>query len=92
MTEFKSQSETEIVVTIPNFTNKGKISLVAYSGLSVESSKVLIMPLPPLEPLAKVIYDDALQNGWTKWGGWGGTSDLDNSDNVREGCSRRPAS
>jgi hypothetical protein len=85
VTEFKSQSETEIVVTIPDYTNKGKISLVAFSGLKVESSAVLIMPLPPLEPLGKVIYDDALRNGWTKGGWGGGSADLNNSDNVREG-------
>lgn len=85
-TEFKSQSETEIVMTIPDYANKGKISLVAFSGIKIESSVVLVIPLPPLEPLAKVIYDDVLQNGWQKWGGWGGgSSDLDNSDNVRDG-------
>ena len=84
--EFKSRTATEIVVTIPNYTNKGKISLVVASGVSVESSTILVIPLPPLAPLAFTIYDDALKNGWQKWGGWGGgSSDINNSDNVREG-------
>ena len=84
--DFISQSETEIVVTIPAFTNKGKISVVAFSGVAVESSDILVIPLPPLEALGFVVYDDVLKNGWQKWGGWGsGSSDINNSDNVREG-------
>ena len=86
VTTFKSQSETEIVVTIPDYTNKGKVSVVAASGVAVESSEILTIPLPPLAPLGLVIYDDALKNGWQKWGGWGGgSSDLNNTDNVRDG-------
>ena len=86
VTDFKSRSETEIVVTIPNYTNKGKVSVVAFSGVAIESSDVLTIPLPPLEPLGLAIFDDALKNGWQKWGGWGGgSSDLNNTDNVRDG-------
>ena len=76
----------QIKVIVPEYTNKGKISLVAHSGVVVESATVLVIPLPPLDPLGLVIYDDAPKNGWSKWGGWGGgSSDINNSDNVREG-------
>jgi hypothetical protein len=86
VTDFVSQTKNEIVVTIPNFVNKGKISAVAFSGVKVESSDVLVIPLPPLDPLGLAIFDDALENGWQKWGGWGaGSSDASNTDNVREG-------
>jgi hypothetical protein len=86
VTTFKSKSETQIVVTIPDYTNKGKVSVVVASGVAVESSDVLTIPLPPLAALGLAIYDDALQNGWQKWGGWGGgSSDLNNTDNVRQG-------
>jgi hypothetical protein len=86
VTTFISKSETQIVVTIPDYTNKGKVSVVAASGVAVESSDILTIPLPPLAPLGLAIFDDALQNGWQKWGGWGGgSSDLNNTDNVREG-------
>lgn len=86
VTEFVDRSETEIKVIVPDYTNKGKISLVAFSGVKVESTDVLVIPLPPLDPLGLVIYDDALQNGWSKWGGWGsGSSDINSTDNARMG-------
>lgn len=80
-TEFKSKSETQIVVTIPEYAARGKISLVPYSGVKIESADVLMLPLEPL-----TIYGDALANGWVKWDGWGGgSSDVDNNENVHEG-------
>ncbi len=88
LTEFVRKTETEIVVTIPEDANKGAITLVSYSNVHVESEAglELLGGLPPLAPLAAVFYDDALQNGWQKWGGWGGGSaDIDNDDNVRDG-------
>ena len=87
-TTFISSSSTEIVIKVPKEANKGKISLVTYSMIAVESDEELklVGDLPPLEALGLVFYDDALENGWQKWGGWGGGSvDLDNSDNVRDG-------
>jgi hypothetical protein len=86
ITTFVDRTTTQIKVIVPDYTNKGKISLVAFSGVKVESTDVLVIPLPPLAPLGFVIYDDALQNGWSKWGGWGsGSSDINNTDNVRMG-------
>ena len=88
VTSFVSQSATELVVTIPDTANKGKITLLAHSLVAVESEDVLelVGDLPPLAPLGLVFYDDALENGWQKWGGWGGGAvDMENSDNVRDG-------
>lgn len=88
VTAFVSQSATELVVTIPEDANKGKITLLAHSLVAVESDDALelVGDLPPLAPLGLVFYDDALENGWQKWGGWGGGAvDMENSDNVRDG-------
>lgn len=88
LTTFVSKTGTEIVVTIPEEANKGTITLVAYSKVPVESSTPLelIGDLPPLAPLATAFYDDAMANGWQKWGGWGsGSADIASSDNVRDG-------
>ncbi len=86
--EFVSKSETEIVLVFPAEANKGTITIVAYSGVEIESADAVAVEgdLPPLEPLAHEIYTDALANGWSQWGGWGGgNSDIANSDNVRDG-------
>lgn len=88
VTVFVSQSATELVVTIPEDANKGKITLLAHSLVAVESDNALelVGDLPPLAPLGLAFYDDALENGWQKWGGWGGGAvDMENSDNVRDG-------
>ncbi len=86
ITSFVSKSATELVVTIPDEANKGKITLVAYSGVTVESEKSLLFvgDLPDLDPLSYAMYVDNLENGWQNWG-WGGSIDLTNTDNVRDG-------
>lgn len=86
ITTFVSQTETELIITVPELANKGKISLVAFSSVVVESAEDLkfIGDLPDLEPLGYAMYEDALVNGWQSWG-WGGTIDLASSDNVRDG-------
>lgn len=86
--EFIRKSETEIVIIFPENANKGTVGVVTYSGVEVESAQSITVEgdLPPLEALASPFYTDALQNGWQKWGGWGsGSSDLANTENVRDG-------
>ena len=88
VTAFVSQSDTQLVVTVPAAATKGKISLVAYSGLTVESAQsvLFIGDLPDLAPLDYAFYTDALQNNWQNWG-WTSNADLNNTDNVRDGAA-----
>lgn len=85
-TVFVSRSATQLVIKVPKEANKGKISLVAYSGLSIESTQSLLFvgDLPDLEPLKYAFYIDGLQSPWQNWG-WNATVDFGNKDNVRDG-------
>jgi hypothetical protein len=85
-TEFVSKSATELVVKVPKEANKGKVTLVAYSDVTVESplSLLFVGDLPDLAPLNYAFYVDKLENGWQNWG-WSSTADFNNSDNVRDG-------
>lgn len=86
VTNFVSKTSTEIVVTVPEKANKGKIALIAYSGIQIESENSLsfVGDLPDLDPVAYALYEDGLVNDWQNWG-WGSTVDFANSDNVRDG-------
>ena len=86
--EFVQQESAQLVVTVPGEANKGTLTLVAFSGVQVETEQAieLVGDLPPLEPLAYAFYIDALENGWGNWG-WGGAVDFANADNVRDGQS-----
>jgi hypothetical protein len=86
VTSFVSQSATELVIKIPAAANKGKIKLVAHSGLTIESAASLLFigDLPDLDPLSYAFYEDDLENNWQDWG-WGRTADYKNTDNVRDG-------
>ncbi len=88
VTEFVSQTATEIVVIVPDDANKGIITLVAHSLVQVESEVALEIAgdLPPLAPLAAAIYTDALQNGFGDWS-YGGAVDKASADNVRDGTA-----
>ena len=86
ITTFVSKSATQIVVTIPAAANKGVVTLVAYSTLTVSSVDKLLFvgDLPDLAPLGYAFYIDALENGTQNWG-WGGAVDFNNTENVRDG-------
>jgi hypothetical protein len=87
-TVFVSKSATELVVKIPKEANKGKITLMPYSGVPVEASESLLFvgDLPDLAPLAYAFYKDKLENGWQDWG-WNRTADYVSTDNVRDGTA-----
>ncbi|RYY57942.1 MAG: hypothetical protein EOO09_00685 [Chitinophagaceae bacterium] len=87
-TVFESRSATELVIRIPAEANKGKISLVAHSLITIESAESLRFEgdLADLPPLAYAFYIDKLENGWQNWG-WGSTVDFENTDNVRDGAA-----
>ena len=83
---FVSKTANEIVVVVPEKANKGKIALVAYSGIQVESATNLafVGDLPDLAPVAYALYEDDLVNSWQNWG-WSTTTDFKNTENVRDG-------
>jgi len=86
VTTFVSRSPTQLVFTIPALANKGVVTLVAYSTLTVSSTDKLLFvgDLPDLPPLGYAFYIDALENGTQNWG-WGGPVDFSNTENVRDG-------
>lgn len=86
VTEFVSKTETSLVLQIPEEANKGKVSLVAYSDVVVESEESLIFvgDLPDLPPLTFGLYIDGFTNNTQNWG-WGTTTDASNTENVRDG-------
>lgn len=85
---FVSKTPNQIVVKVPKEARKGKISLKAWSGVTVESGTAIEIAgdLPPLEPMNFLLYDDALRNDWSKWNGWGtGSLDMASTEKVRDG-------
>jgi hypothetical protein len=87
-TVFVSKLATQLVIKVPDGANKGNITLVAYSGVTVESSQGLtfVGDLPDLSPLRYAFYIDKLENGWQDWG-WNRTADFNSKDNVRDGAA-----
>ncbi len=86
ITAFVSKTATQLVLKVPPLTSKGLITLVAYSGVTIDSQQKLLIvgDLPDLAPLKYAFYEDALMNGWSDWG-WGGSRDFNNTENVRDG-------
>jgi hypothetical protein len=86
ITTFVSKSATQLVIKVPPLTSKGFITLVAYSGVTIDSQQKLLIvgDLPDLAPVKYAFYEDALMNGWGDWG-WGGPRDFSNTENVRDG-------
>ena len=86
ITEFVSQTPTQLVVMVPAEAGNGVVKLVAPSGVEVESAEVLRMAgnLPPLAQLPYVLYDDARGAGWDNWG-WGGPTVWNSTERVRQG-------
>lgn len=86
VTTFTSQSATEIKVTVPDGTLKGKLVLsVLNSTLKVTSNDVLDIKggLPPLADFPLPIYTDAFQSGFQDWS-WA-AHDANSTELVRQG-------
>lgn len=88
VTQFVSKTATQLVVKVPDTANKGKITLVAFSQLTVESTVSLLFvgDLPDLAPLTYAFYIDQLENGWQDWG-WNRTATYNSTENVRDGTA-----
>lgn len=86
VTTFVSKSATQIVVTVPEKTQKGSITLVPYSKVPVVSATPLelVGDLPALAALKYTMYNDKLENNWQNWG-WSSSVTFDSKDLVRDG-------
>ncbi len=82
-TVFVSQSATKIVLKVPVGSFNGAIKLKTIFDFVVETSgKIVIAGLTDI-PLSRVIFDDALQNGFANWS-WSVTSTIITTE-VKEG-------
>ncbi len=87
VTSFVSQSSTAIVVQVPATAFRGKITLnIKNSNLFVRSAQDLVINGSAVTP--HVVYDNALNTDWDKWGGWGTTvQDMANTDQPNSGAN-----
>jgi hypothetical protein len=87
ITNFVSQSASQIVVKVPEGTLKGKVTLsVLNSSLTVTSADDLVLNggLPALADFPLPIYTDGPQSGFQDWS-YTDTHDFYNTENVRQG-------
>lgn len=86
VTNFVSQSPTQLVVKVPNSALKGYLTFnVKNSTLTVQSNDVLALnSLPSLADFSFPIYTDALQNTFQDWS-YTDTHDFNSTVNVRQG-------
>lgn len=86
VTNFVSQTATQIVVKVPGTADRGKLTLgVKNSTLTVQSaSDLTINTLPQLANFTIPIYTDGLQNGFQNWS-YTASHDFNNSEKVRQG-------
>lgn len=87
VTSFVSQSPTQIVVKVPATALRGKITLnILNSTLFVQSPQDLVINGSTVAP--HVVYDNALNTDWEKWGGWGTTAqDMANTEHPQSGAN-----
>lgn len=85
VTNFTSQSATQIVLDVPVGAFKGAIKLMTIHGFLVETTaKIDIAGVTDI-PLARVIFDDELRNGFNDWS-WSTKNTIITSE-VKEGTS-----
>lgn len=91
VTNFISQTATQIKVTVPMGVLRGQLILgILNSTVTVQSPDILeVTGSVPPPTIAFPFYTDAVTSNWTStgWigGGWGGTKNYDNTSPVREG-------
>jgi len=88
VTNFVSQSPTQLVVVVPPSALRGKLTFgVKNSTLTVQpSTDLVINTLPPLADFAAgaALYTDAAQNGFQDWS-YTATHDFNNTEMIRQG-------
>lgn len=84
VSSFVSQSETEIVVAVPEGATLGPISYVTIHGYEGGLGAVLVIPADGPPPLIVSLYEEGLSTGG-EGGGWSSTTDFNSSENAREG-------
>ncbi|RYZ25954.1 MAG: hypothetical protein EOO10_16880 [Chitinophagaceae bacterium] len=86
VTNFVSQTATQLVVKVPSTALRGKLTFgIKNSTLTVQSPVDLTLnTLPPLADFAVPIYTDALQNSFQDWS-YTNTHDFTNTGRVRQG-------
>ncbi|MGB3799961.1 MAG: hypothetical protein WA952_09100 [Lewinella sp.] len=68
VTEFGSQSATEIKVLVPEGAITGYMKFVTIHGYVVNLATSLELPGEGPAPLTLTIFNDGFQNGWENWG------------------------
>lgn len=86
VTDFISQSEQQLTLTVPEDAARGTVEIVTFSGITISSTDILSFVGDPaaLDPLAFPLFVDKLENNAQNWG-WGSTVDFNNTENVRDG-------
>ncbi|MGK7391023.1 MAG: hypothetical protein ACNS60_11760 [Candidatus Cyclobacteriaceae bacterium M2_1C_046] len=85
---FVSQSETEIIVTVPAEAKFGPINYVTIHGYAGSLGVTLTIPSEGPPPLVVPVYEEAVTDLMGQGGGWGGaTTDFANTENAREGTN-----
>lgn len=85
VTEFVSQSPTEIKVIVPEGSITGLMKFTTIHGFVVNFTMLLQLPGDGPVPLVHTIFNDDFQNGWGNWG-WVG-ADVPSSEQVFDGTA-----
>ncbi|MCW3080107.1 IPT/TIG domain-containing protein [Segetibacter sp.] len=88
VTSFVSQSPTSVVVKAPAGAIKGKLTLsILNSTLTVSTADdIKFVGASDLTPFKVVVFEEALDSNWEKWGGWGtSVQDMANTEQALSG-------
>src|SRR5690606_36033572 len=83
ITNFISQSPTQIVLAVPANATLGPINYVTVHGYPGGLGVVFMVPAEGPPPLIVALYEDAITNIVGEGGGWNSTSDFANTENPR---------
>jgi hypothetical protein len=84
VTEFVSQSETQIVLVSPEGAVKGPLKFATKLGFETLAGILFEIPGEGPAPITYAFYEDQIENNWQNWS-WGGDVVLNSIDFVRTG-------